>query len=421
MVNGFSAVSFRTHRGKDAKRHSFLRLIEFGLFRNIVDKLSLNLRNILISRLEGEKKFLSELGDIRNFKEGFNLKRSCRNSNSDRRLYFLKNINYNSDMLHHDKNNKGRLGILAQREAGFEPSPAFVMLTGVRKRLLPLTKREGSDSVISNNYSDTNHSQLTTHYSLISDTVFSRFTSPFLHKRTAFTLAEVLITLGIIGIVAAMTLPSVISKYQEKQTVTQLNATYSLLSQAIERMVDDNGDISTYGDDERTRVTTLFLMLQNYIQTTKVCPHNYKGCFDASPFSSLNYGYVLKNGVAIRLINGGTCEQDTTMDKTGGWELNPNVKGTHYGTYHHSCAYMYININGNTNAKLGKNTFLFAVVQNGIVPVGGPKESTSYNNISNCLNGQDMSECGAWIIYNKNMDYLHCPEQLGWDKATHCK
>ena len=322
-------------RGEDAKRHGLLR-------------------NILISPLEGEKKFLSELCELRNFREEYNLKYICRNSNFDRLLYFLKNINYDSDMLHHDKNNKGRLGILAQREA-------------------------------------------------------------------AFTLAEVLITLGIIGIVAAMTLPSVISKYQEKQTVTQLNATYSLLSQAIERMVDDNGDISTYGDDERTRVTTLFLMLQNYIQTTKVCPHNYKGCFDASPFSSLNYGYVLKNGVAIRLINGGTCEQDTTMDKTGGWELNPNVKGTHYGTYHHSCAYMYININGNTNAKLGKNTFLFAVVQNGIVPVGGPKESTSYNNISNCLNGQDMSECGAWIIYNKNMDYLHCPEQLGWDKATHCK
>lgn len=243
-----------------------------------------------------------------------------------------------------------------------------------------------------------------------------------LHKKLAFTLAEVLITLGIIGVVAALTLPSVISKYQEKQTVTQLNATYSLLSQAIEKMVNDNGDISTYGDDERTRVSTLFLNLQPYIQTTKVCPHNYKGCFDASPFSGLNYGYVLKNGVAIRLISGGgaTCEQDTTMDKTGGWELNPNVKGTHYGTYHHSCAYMYININGNTNAKLGKNTFLFAVVKNGIVPVGGPKENTSYNNLSNCLNGQDMSECGAWVIYNKNMDYLHCPEQLGWDKASHC-
>ena len=130
-------------------------------------------------------------------------------------------------MLHHDKNYKGRLGILAQREAGFEPSPAFVMLTGVRKRLLPLTKREGSDSVISNNYSDTNHSRLTTHYSLISDMVFSR-------KRTAFTLAEVLITLGIIGIVACMTLPSIINKYQSKVFETTFKKQYSVLQNAID-------------------------------------------------------------------------------------------------------------------------------------------------------------------------------------------
>ena len=34
-----------------------------------------------------------------------------------------------------------------------------------------------------------------------------------------FTLAEVLITLGIIGIIAAMTLSTVVKKYKEKQTI----------------------------------------------------------------------------------------------------------------------------------------------------------------------------------------------------------
>lgn len=38
-------------------------------------------------------------------------------------------------------------------------------------------------------------------------------------KNYGFTLAEVLITLGIIGIVAAMTLPAIVSKYQEKVLV----------------------------------------------------------------------------------------------------------------------------------------------------------------------------------------------------------
>ena len=45
------------------------------------------------------------------------------------------------------------------------------------------------------------------------------------NRKVAFTLAEVLITLGIIGVVAAMTMPSLIQNYQEKATVTKLPST----------------------------------------------------------------------------------------------------------------------------------------------------------------------------------------------------
>ena len=48
------------------------------------------------------------------------------------------------------------------------------------------------------------------------DTDFSRFTSHFSLKHAAFTLAEVLITLGIIGVVAAITMPTLINNYQKK-------------------------------------------------------------------------------------------------------------------------------------------------------------------------------------------------------------
>ena len=69
-------------------------------------------------------------------------------------------------------------------------------------------------------------------------------------KKAAFTLAEVLITLGIIGVVAALTLPSVITKYQKKQTATQLKKVYTTLSQAIEHAKADYGDVSTWGLSE---------------------------------------------------------------------------------------------------------------------------------------------------------------------------
>lgn len=51
-------------------------------------------------------------------------------------------------------------------------------------------------------------------------------------KEKAFTLAEVLITLGIIGIVAAMTMPALIVSHKEKETSVKLKKVYSTLSQA---------------------------------------------------------------------------------------------------------------------------------------------------------------------------------------------
>ena len=200
------------HRCQDAKRHGLLR---FELFKKIDKFLSLNFRNFLISPLEGEKKFLSELNEL---------------------------------------SNKGRLGILAQREAGFEPSPAFVMLTGVRKRLLPLTKREGCDSVISNNFSET---------------VFSHFTSHFSLKRTAFTLAEVLITLGIIGVVSAITLPALVQNYQKYVTVNRLKKEYSVISNAFVTSQEENGEMNTWRMGDLGSVNdgdnVLIPFYQNYI------------------------------------------------------------------------------------------------------------------------------------------------------------
>lgn len=56
-----------------------------------------------------------------------------------------------------------------------------------------------------------------------------------------FTLAEVLITLGIIGVVAAMTLPALIQKQQKIEATSRLKKFYSAMSQAILLSENDNG------------------------------------------------------------------------------------------------------------------------------------------------------------------------------------
>ena len=59
-------------------------------------------------------------------------------------------------------------------------------------------------------------------------------------KRDGFTLAEVLVTLGIIGVVSAMTVPTLMQNYQRKSYVTQLHKVYNGIIQASERYVSDN-------------------------------------------------------------------------------------------------------------------------------------------------------------------------------------
>ena len=67
----------------------------------------------------------------------------------------------------------------------------------------------------------------------------------FNKKRTvlnAFTLLETLLTLGIIGIVAAITLPVVINKIDEKITVHKLKKFYTTMDQAIKLNEHHNPD-----------------------------------------------------------------------------------------------------------------------------------------------------------------------------------
>ena len=69
------------------------------------------------------------------------------------------------------------------------------------------------------------------------------------YQRTGFTLAEVLITLGTIGVVAAMTLPALIQKNNNKVVETRLKKFYSSINQAIMMAEVDYGDKKVWYQD----------------------------------------------------------------------------------------------------------------------------------------------------------------------------
>jgi prepilin-type N-terminal cleavage/methylation domain-containing protein len=65
-------------------------------------------------------------------------------------------------------------------------------------------------------------------------------------KNKAFTLAEVLITLGIIGVVAALTIPALTASYRKKVVETRLAKFYSTMAQAVKLSEIDNGEVTTW-------------------------------------------------------------------------------------------------------------------------------------------------------------------------------
>ena len=101
-------------------------------------------------------------------------------------------------------------------------------------------------------------------------------------RRVAFTLAEVLITLGIIGVVAAMTLPTLIAKHEKQEVVTKLKKVYSVMNQAIQMSETVNGEakywdgVSTTNPFESDKTTYSELKawydkyLGPYLKTTKI-------------------------------------------------------------------------------------------------------------------------------------------------------
>lgn len=88
-------------------------------------------------------------------------------------------------------------------------------------------------------------------------------------KHKAFTMAEVLITLGILGVVIAMTLPALIGHYQKKVTVEKLKTIYSKLSEVIKISETDNGVVNswdyTLSSDEFVKI-----YLAPYIKNFKI-------------------------------------------------------------------------------------------------------------------------------------------------------
>ena len=140
-------------------------------------------------------------------------------------------------------------------------------------------------------------------------------------RKSAFTLAEVLITLGIIGVVAAMTLPTVMQNYRNHVVETRLAKFYTIINQAIRLAEADYGDKSYWFEENAGNSTASGDVNEKYEWFKKYFyPYmkiiKYKQLKGAT---SGVYVYYLPDGSAFASVNGGQVNRDWLF-----WPGNPD-------------------------------------------------------------------------------------------------
>lgn len=131
-------------------------------------------------------------------------------------------------------------------------------------------------------------------------------------KRSAFTLAEVLVTMGIIGVIAALTVPTLVSNYQRDSYVTQLRKVYTEMSQAAE-LYKSNGKAQTMREAGIRSNANLQTFLRDYFKISKDCGMASTPCFAADYYTMSgaehNGTYA---GPSVILASGAALQCQTT-------------------------------------------------------------------------------------------------------------
>ena len=234
------------------------------------------------------------------------------------------------------------------------------------------------------------------------------FSLPRRDRRTAFTLAEVLITLGVVGVIAAMTLPILIKKYDEMVTVNRVKQAYSIFSQAYLRAQEANDSI-LYWDigQESTQdgAKKLYNYFKPYLYKVKDCDNVKGGCFAQNYKALFSEQPYIYQPDKIATYAGGVLKNGVTF---GFWSKGTGCNKSSYGDY--NCGAIKFDINGKKGPnRAGKDYFNFTIYNTGIKGTYTPKSSAGgygeycqYNDPSR-YNGV---MCTGWIINNGNMDYL---------------
>ncbi len=225
-------------------------------------------------------------------------------------------------------------------------------------------------------------------------------------RKIAFTMAEVLITLGIIGVVAAMTLPALVQNSRNRELRTSLSKANSVILQALNMYQAENGERATPDNIPRYQLKKYIIKyfkisrdcgqgsegttaeldktcIPNYINegTSENSSKNYK-TLNGKAYINLQYfddgQFVLADGMLVLIENGNTLDVTISVDLNG-YRKRPN--------------------------RLGQDLFMFELDKNGkLLPMGVEGSRYYSENDEYCSLSSTNNMNGAGCTYKALSD-----------------
>lgn len=231
-------------------------------------------------------------------------------------------------------------------------------------------------------------------------------------KFLAFTLAEIIFVMGIIGIVATLTITNARKDTDVAEKVAQLRKTDEILSTAFAQAVAENGSIDHWGTNggdptvaQVWEVVSPYLKLKKKCDTSTGCwkTGNVKYLNDSNDSINIEGNSDIQKGI---LVNGVSVAIGNNFD----WSGSPFI------------GYIYVDVNGPKNGtyRYGDDVLAFVVDKESgeVLPNGSNYPDSHFS--GDCLD--NGSYCTAWVMQFGNQDYLKsCRNELSWDGKHNCR